>query len=118
MENWRRKMNFTPDLMKGTTAPIVLRLLSEREMYGYEIVKVVDERTGGRFHWKEGSLYPCLHRLEAEALVRSYWQVAANGKSRKYYRITRRGRAELARRAEEWREFATAVNAVLMVPAR
>lgn len=107
-------MEFNANLMKGTTAPIVLGLVAEREMYGYEIVKVVNERTGGRFRWKEGSLYPCLHRLEADGLLRSAWRRASNGRLRKYYRITRRGRTQLARSTEEWTEFATAVNAVLM----
>ena len=63
-------MEFNSDLMKGSTAPIVLKLLSERQMYGYEIVKVVNERTGGRFQWKEGTLYPCLHRLEAMGMLK------------------------------------------------
>ncbi len=107
-------MEFNRELMKGTTVPIVLRLLSEREMYGYEIVKVVNERTGGRFEWREGTLYPCLHRLETRGLVRSRWQDAPNGRQRKYYVLTRKGQAELAARKEEWKEFSTAVNAVLL----
>lgn len=105
---------FNPDLTKGSTAPVVLRLLNEREMYGYEIVKVVNERTGGRFQWKEGTLYPCLHRLEAGRMLRSVWREAPSGKRRKYYRITRKGRTELARRTTEWTEFAKTVNAVLL----
>ena len=107
-------MEFRNDLVKGSTAPIVLRLLSEREMYGYEIVKVVNGRTNGAFQWKEGTLYPCLHQLEADGLVSSTWREAPTGKQRKYYRITRTGRAELAKRTEVWREFSTAVNALLM----
>lgn len=107
-------MDFNADLVKGTTAPMVLRLLSEQEMYGYQIVKVVNERTGGRFEWKEGSLYPCLHRLEAGRLLKSVWREGPNGKSRKYYRMTRRGRTELAKRTAEWGEFVQAVNTVLL----
>ena len=107
-------MTFDRELMKGSTAPIILRLLSERKMYGYEIVKVVNERTGGRFKWKEGSLYPCLHRLEAEGFIKSKWQETSSGKSRKYYRLLRKGLAELKSRTAEWKEYATAVNAVLM----
>jgi len=110
-------MGFNPDLVKGSMAPLMLRVLSEGERYGYQIVKIVHERTGGRFQWKEGSLYPCLHRLESGGLLRSVWRRATNGKLRKYYRITRRGRAELARRAQEWAEFAGAVNAVLFSTA-
>ena len=106
-------MEFDRELVKGSTVPIVLRLLEEREMYGYEIVKVVNKRTGGRFEWKEGTLYPCLHRLEAQGLVNSRWREAPSGKMRKYYRVTRKGLAELKARASEWREFARGVNALL-----
>ena len=107
-------MTFDKELMKGTTAPIILRLLSERQMYGYEIVKVVNERTDGRFQWKEGSLYPCLHRLEADGFIKSRWREAPSGKSRKYYRLSRKGLAELKTRTAEWKEYASAVNVLLM----
>jgi DNA-binding PadR family transcriptional regulator len=100
--------------MKGSIVPIVLELLRERAMYGYEIVKVVKERTKGRFEWKEGTLYPCLHRLEAEGFIRSKWGASESGKMRKYYRIARKGLAELKKRKTEWAEFATAVNMLLM----
>lgn len=107
-------MEFDRELVKGSIVPIVLRLLADGEMYGYEIVKVVNERTGGRFEWKEGTLYPCLHRLEGDRLLRSRWREAPSGKSRKYYRITRKGVAELAKRTAEWVEFSGAVNTLLM----
>lgn len=107
-------MQFDRELVKGSTVPIVLRLLQEQEMYGYEIVKVVNRRTGGRFEWKEGTLYPCLHRLEADGMARSRWHDAPNGKKRKYYTITRHGLAVLKKRAAEWKEFATSVNALLL----
>ena len=106
-------MEFDKELVKGTIMPIVLRLLQQREMYGYEIVKVVNERTGGRIEWKEGTLYPCLHRMEADGLAASVWRDAPSGKKRKYYRITRKGLAELKSRAEEWKEFARAMNTLL-----
>ena len=106
------------DLVKGTTVPIVLKLLSEREMYGYEMVKVVNARTGGQLEWKEGTLYPTLHRLQADGLVSAEWadapQNEAPGRKRKYYSITHKGRRELARRTEEWRQFSFSVNALLL----
>ena len=108
-------MEFNKELIRGTVEPIVLRLLSGGEMYGYEIVKVVNERTGGRFEWREGSLYPCLHRLEADGMLKSVWRNAPNGKARKYYRVTRRGRAALTKRTTEWTEFAQTVNTLLSV---
>jgi len=106
-------MEFRPDLVKGSIVPVLLRLLAERERYGYEIVRVVNERTGGALEWKEGTLYPCLHELEAEGLLASEWRTTG-GKSRKYYRITRKGRAELEHRVQEWTQFSAAVNTLLM----
>ena len=84
-------MDFDKELVKGTTVPIVLELLGEREMYGYEIVKIVNARTDGVFEWKEGTLYPCLHRLEGDGLIRSHWREAPTGKQRKYYALTAAG---------------------------
>src|SRR5215212_10250116 len=71
-------MEFGQDLVKGSIVPIVLALLDERPMYGYEIVKVVNARSGGRLEWKEGTLYPTLHRLESASLLRSYWADAGD----------------------------------------
>lgn len=111
-------MDFSQDLIRGSIVPLALALLKDRPMYGYEMVKLVNARTGGRLEWKEGTLYPALHRLEAERLVTSRWrQVPAGkaaGRKRKYYSITRRGLTELARRADEWKQFSTAVNAFLV----
>lgn len=111
-------MEFSQDLVRGSIIPIVLSLLSERPMYGYEMVKLVNARSGGKLEWKEGTLYPALHRLESEHLVKAAWQDAptdeAPGRKRKYYSITRAGLAELQRRSGEWHEFSTAVNRVLL----
>ena len=111
-------MEFSQDLMRGSIVPIVLALLKDRPMYGYEIVKIVNARTGGRFEWKEGTLYPMLHRLEDAGLLGARWQEVRSGKNagrnRKYYSLRKKGLAELARRTEEWRQFSMAVNAVLI----
>src|SRR6185436_976522 len=112
-------MDFSQDLVKGSIVPIVLALLKERPMYGYEMVKLVNARSGGRLEWKEGTLYPTLHRLEGEGLLKSRWAEAAGhdgGRQRKYYAITGRGTSELKRRSDEWREFSDAVNSVLLAP--
>ena len=87
----------------------------------YELVKQVNARTGGRLEWREGTLYPALHKLESEGLVTAQWHDApaasgessAGGRQRTYYAITRKGRSELNRRASEWQEFTGAVNMVL-----
>lgn len=107
-------MNFSPELIKGTVEPVILQLLSEQERYGYELLKIVNERTDKVFEWKEGTLYPCLHRLEGVGLVQSRWDEADSGRARKYYRITKRGRAALAERKAEWTAFTKAANALLL----
>jgi DNA-binding PadR family transcriptional regulator len=111
-------MDFSQELVKGSIVPVVLALVRERAMYGYEMVKQVNARTGGRLEWREGTLYPALHRMESEGWLTSSWRDAPAGegggaRQRKYYSITRRGRDELARRAGEWREFTGAINMVL-----
>jgi len=97
--------------------PVVLALLKERPMYGYEIVKLVDARSNGQLRWKEGTLYPALHKLEGDGLVRGDWRDApadeAPGRKRKYYALTSAGRKELARRLGEWQQFSHSINAVL-----
>lgn len=107
-------MEFSQDLVKGTVVPVILQLLSEQERYGYEIIKTVNQRTGNAFEWKEGTLYPWLHRLEGDGLIQSRWVEADSGRQRKYYRITKRGLATLAERKEEWTSFSKAVNALLL----
>src|SRR5215218_4252111 len=109
-------MEFGQDLVKGSIVPIVLALLDERPMYGYEIVKLVNARSGGRLEWKEGTLYPTLHKLQADGLLKARWADApaagaassgegeGGGRKRKYYSITGKGAAELKRRRGEWRE--------------
>jgi DNA-binding PadR family transcriptional regulator len=108
-------MNFSPELIKGTVEPVLLQLLSEQERYGYELLKIVNERTRNIFEWKEGTLYPCLHRLEGDGLIQGRWGEADSGRQRKYYRITKRGLAALGKKREEWAAFSRAVSALLMV---
>ena len=105
-------MNFSQDLIKGSVVPVVLKLLKERPMYGYEMVKVVKDRSGGRFEWKEGTLYPVLHRLEGKGLLKAKWELAPTQKRRKYYHLTRKGYKALDEKIAELREFSMALNAV------
>lgn len=109
-------MDYSPDLIKGSIVPVILSLLRERAMYGYEMVKQVNARSGGKLEWREGTLYPTLHRMEADGLLKSKWRGTSSSegaRSRKYYAITASGRRELKRRAGEWKEFSTAINTVL-----
>jgi DNA-binding PadR family transcriptional regulator len=110
-------MAVSQEMMKGTVVPIMLKLLAEREMYGYEIIKVVNERTNDSLAWKEGTIYPWLHRLEQDGLIVGTWHDSPEGRRRKYYAITRRGEAELAQKVEEWKALACAVSTLLFNPA-
>jgi len=111
-------MQFNPDLVRGSVETVILRLLNERKMYGYEIIKAVNERTEGAFAWKEGSLYPCLHRLEGDGVIASEWVEGDTGKQRKYYHLTRKGEALCKEKVAEWESFIKAMHAVLFQPAR
>ncbi|MFA7231228.1 MAG: PadR family transcriptional regulator [Victivallaceae bacterium] len=106
-------MAINSDMMRGVAEPIILKLLNYKKMYGYEIIKVVNEKTDNAFQWKEGTLYPCLHRLEASGLIESEWQTAESGKPRKYYTLTKKGMAEMAAKVEEWSHFSKTVNVLL-----
>lgn len=110
-------MEISQELIKGTVLPVILKLLDERAMYGYEIIKVVNQRTDNVFAWKEGTLYPWLHRLESGGLISSEWVAADTGRQRKYYRITRKGQAMLTEKTAEWATFSKAVSALLLAPA-
>lgn len=101
-------------LLWGTVEMLILETLAAAPSYGYEITQQVFGRSEGYFELKEGSLYPALHRLEREKLLASYWQ-EADGRRRKYYKLTAAGRKNLAARRAEWEEFSAGVNRVLGV---
>jgi PadR family transcriptional regulator PadR len=82
-------------------------------MYGYQIAKELERRSEGYFDFKEGTLYPLLHRMEKEGLVKGEWQVVEKGPSRKYYAITREGRKTLEKSAVEWTTFSERLLKIL-----
>ena len=101
-------------LLSGTVDMLILEVLAEADLYGYRIVRSVLERSKGTFELKEGSLYPALHRLERQKLLSSYWE-QAEGRRRKYYKLTAKGKKALAAKREEWKQFSDGVNGVLGV---
>jgi PadR family transcriptional regulator, regulatory protein PadR len=103
-----------PEMLKGNTETLLLALLDLEPMYGYQIVKEMKQRSSGYFDFKEGTLYPALHRLERDLLVDGRWQYTPAGASRRYYYITEKGRQALAERLKEWRRFSRAMNAVML----
>lgn len=101
------------DLLHGNTGLLVLALLDTQDMYGYQIIKELKRRSENVFELKEGSLYPILHTMETKRLVTSYESDSENGRRRRYYRITEKGRRELADKREDFRAFTTAAKRVL-----
>ena len=101
------------ELVKGTLSLLILSLLSRKPMYGYEIAATVHRDTGGSFEWREGSLYPNLHKLQAEDLITGQWEETDSGRKRRYYRITKKGRAALAEKVQSWTELCRGVKAIL-----
>ena len=91
------------DLVAASATPLVLAILAEGDSYGYAIIKRVTELSGGHLQWTDGMLYPVLHRLERQGYVAAKWRASDNGRRRKYYRITKEGRAELAAQQQQWR---------------
>jgi PadR family transcriptional regulator, regulatory protein PadR len=100
-------MNF-----KGTLPTLILEALAQESSHGYRIAQRIKERSEGVLDFKEGTLYPALHKLENESLVESYEEVES-GRPRRCYRITKAGRAILAKDRAEWRQLSRAVTIIL-----
>lgn len=105
-------MTIDKSLLAGSTGLLILRLLKEEDLYGYQMIERLRERSDDTFALKAGTLYPLLHTLETQELVQSY-ERTADGRTRKYYHLTEVGRTRLAEKTEEWRQFAGAVEQVL-----
>ena len=97
-------MTLDDQLRKGSTTVLILALLEGESMYGYQISRELERRSQGYFTMKEGLLYPALHQIEENGLIAGEWKTIDN-RQRKYYRITPRGRKQLAQSAVEWRTF-------------
>jgi len=105
-------MEYRRELLKGNTETLLLSLLKNQSMYGYQIIKEIEKRSQGYFRFKEGTLYPALHRLEAARLVRGRWERLPSGKERRYYHLTEKGLKLLEEKVAEWQGFSLAVNLV------
>ena len=103
-------------LIQGSLSMLILRLLDEKDMYGYEMIETLRKRSENVFELKAGSLYPLLHALEANNLVTAY-EDDASGKMRKYYHITGEGKRILKEKKDEWNTYAAAVTNVLSCKA-
>ena len=109
-------MNYGRELLKGSTDSLLLCLLSAQPMYGYQVIKELEKKSNGYFQFKEGTLYPALHRLEEKGLIKGRWQKLPGGQERRYYYITGKGQEALNERLAVWQGFSEAVN-LIMLPA-
>ncbi|MCI8639647.1 MAG: PadR family transcriptional regulator [Coprococcus sp.] len=99
-------------LVSGSTTMLVLRLLEEKDMYGYEMIETLRSRSDNVFELKAGTLYPLLHSMAEKEWIQVYEQ-EAGGKMRKYYHLTRGGKKQLAVKKAEWDTYASAVAGVM-----
>jgi PadR family transcriptional regulator PadR len=104
-----------PELVKGSSESLLLCLIGQEPMYGYQIIRELEQRSKGYFKFKEGTLYPALHRLEGAGLIVSRWQTLPAGRYRRYYYITEKGRRVLAEKMSQWRQFLVAMNLIVPV---
>lgn len=97
------RKSISRELVAASSRPMVLSILAGGESYGYEILKQVKLLSAGELQWSDGMLYPVLHRIEREGLIAGRWQLTEEGRRRKYYRLTSRGKGQLARDRQSWR---------------
>ncbi len=104
----------TKQLKKGVLEILILDLLTEKDRYGYELIKELSERSQEYFELKEGTLYPLLYRLNGNGLIENYWGKEMNEAARrKYYHLTEKGIRQLKQKKQQWKELIAAVNLIL-----
>jgi PadR family transcriptional regulator PadR len=101
-----------PDFLNGVPELLILSLLARRAMYGYELVQAIRQATGGTLEFGEGCVYPVLHRLEDDGMLRAKRETVA-GRSRVVYRVTGKGSKQLATTTTTWQQIVQAVNQAL-----
>ncbi|HUV42184.1 MAG TPA: helix-turn-helix transcriptional regulator [Sedimentisphaerales bacterium] len=113
-------MKFESQLLKGIAPAVVLEILSRGQMYGYELSGAIEQRSGEILTLGKGTLYPLLYNLEAKKLVKGTWQTTDSGRNRRYYSITGKGKAQLAKQKQQLRQLTEGLNLVFggaLVPA-
>ena len=103
-------MLIPPKIARGSAELAVLALLEGRSLYGFEIAKQIEERTGGSLRFTMASLYPMLYELEKRGLVKARWEANPAGRDRRYYSLTTKGRKELEPLRREWKAFFVALD--------
>ena len=106
---------FDRELKRGTLEMILLKLISLRQMYGYELVTALNQHGGKLFQIKEGTLYPVLYRLEDGGFIEPHWETLDRGVPRKYYRLNEAGQEQLAKLTTNWKKFTTVIEHMLEI---
>jgi PadR family transcriptional regulator PadR len=106
-------MSIDKSLLTGSTTTLILKLLEEKDMYGYQMIETLAQKSDDTFNLKAGTLYPILHNLENNGIVESYEEEADNGRTRKYYHLTSKGKKLLQEKHQEWITYSSAVNRIL-----
>jgi PadR family transcriptional regulator len=106
-------MHYDREFLTGTVGVLILGLLAEREMYAYEIVQEAGRRSAQTFHLKEGTVYPALHQMERDRLLKAVWRDGATGRPRKYYTLTAKGRRRAESKRRQWVSIAQAMRTIL-----
>lgn len=101
------------DMLQGTLDLLVLKTLALGPAHGHTIAHVIEQRSDDVLQVEHGSLYPALHRLEQRGWIASFWGVSGNNRRARYYRLTARGRKQLAQQTSRWDQIVHAINRVL-----
>jgi PadR family transcriptional regulator, regulatory protein PadR len=106
-------MEYDREFLTGTVGVLILSLLNEREMYGYEMIREAERRSSSAFQLKEGTLYPALHHMERSGILKSRWRDSEAGRPRKYYCLTAKGRRQAESKRQQWRQISAAMRSIL-----
>jgi len=106
-------MKLDKELLKGATETLVLAALADKPSHGYELVERLRRQSEGIFQFGEGTLYPLLYKLEAKKLIQGDWEAGDGQRRRRVYRLTSRGKKQLAGRTEQWQELVRGMSMIL-----
>ena len=106
-------MEYDREFLTGTVGVLILSLLTEREMYAYEIVMEAERRSAQTFQLKEGTVYPALHQMERAGMLKARWRDSPSGRPRKYYSLTAQGRRRAQSKRRQWASISMAMRAIL-----
>ncbi len=106
---------FNPELKRGSLELLILSVLEGHSRHGYEIGKLLEQRSGGKLEFPVSTLYSILYRMEDREWIKGRWDEKRSQRRRCYYTLTKKGEATLAHQQQEWRDFTAVVNQVIEV---